>query len=176
MIFSNFLNRVSKFEKEAHSILQTQESSKSRIVGLDQSYQKLTNLNLKQEDLFKQAFTCLEKECYRAAHVMAWAAFMDFIENKLCEDKCVKINRIRQKWNIKTVDDLRDSATEFAIIECVRDIGLCTKTEMKALHGLLNRRNECAHPTDYYPQFNETLGYISEIFQRLEKLIPKTII
>ena len=41
---------------------------------------------------------------------------------------------------------------------------------MKALHGLLNRRNECAHPSDYFPDLNETLGYLSELFQRIEYL------
>jgi hypothetical protein len=44
---------------------------------------------------------------------------------------------------------------------------------MKALHGLLNRRNECAHPSDYFPNFNETLGYLAELFQRVAFLQNK---
>jgi hypothetical protein len=41
---------------------------------------------------------------------------------------------------------------------------------MKALHGLLNRRNECAHPSEYFPDLNQTLGYVSELFSRIEWL------
>lgn len=43
---------------------------------------------------------------------------------------------------------------------------------MKALHGLLNRRNECAHPSEYFPDLNETLGYIGELFKRIKQLQP----
>jgi hypothetical protein len=53
-----------------------------------------------------------------------------------------------------------------------RTISLYNKTTMKALHGLLNKRNECAHPSGYFPDFNETLGFIGELFKRIEKLQP----
>jgi hypothetical protein len=45
-----------------------------------------------------------------------------------------------------------------------------SKSERKAFHGLLNRRNECAHPSDFFPDMNQSLGYISEIVSRLEAL------
>lgn len=51
-----------------------------------------------------------------------------------------------------------------------RRVGIYNKTVMKALQGLLNKRNESAHPSDYFPDMNETLGYMSEIFQRVERL------
>jgi hypothetical protein len=44
------------------------------------------------------------------------------------------------------------------------------KMTQKALHGLLNKRNECAHPSEFYPDLNSSLGYVSEIFQRVELL------
>ncbi len=46
---------------------------------------------------------------------------------------------------------------------------------MKALHGLLNKRNECAHPEDYYPSLNDTLGYLDEIFKRIGMLQSRTL-
>ena len=76
---------------------------------------------------------------------------------------------LRPKWNLSAVEDLRDWG-EFQVIEAGRDARLYSKTVMKALHGLLTRRNECAHPSDYYPDFNQTLGFISELFQRIELL------
>lgn len=41
---------------------------------------------------------------------------------------------------------------------------------MKSLHGLLHRRNQCAHPSDYYPDQNQALGYVGEVFIWLKSL------
>jgi len=92
---------------------------------------------------------------------------MDFLEVKLATN-LVQVNSVRPKWKVKSVEDLRDIGSDFQVIDVLRDVRLCTRTEEKALKGLLNKRNECAHPTDYYPGLNETLGYISEILRRLE--------
>jgi hypothetical protein len=46
---------------------------------------------------------------------------------------------------------------------------------MKALHGLLNKRNECAHPSDFYPDMNGSLGYISELLSRVATLQTETL-
>ena len=35
---------------------------------------------------------------------------------------------------------------EFQLIQAAKKLGLCSNTEMKALHGMINKRNECAHP------------------------------
>jgi hypothetical protein len=70
---------------------------------------------------------------------------------------------------------MREYVNEFQLIEATLDLGLSTKNEVKALHGLLNKRNECAHPSNYYPQLNETLGYVSEVLQRIKTLQPKTL-
>jgi hypothetical protein len=67
---------------------------------------------------------------------------------------------------------LRDWA-DYAVIDAGATAGFYGKTVMKALHGLLNRRNECAHPSDYFPNFNETLGYLAELFQRVAFLQNK---
>jgi len=122
---------------------------------------------VKQDDLLKQSLRCIENELYRAAHVMAWASLMDFLEEKSVSDLNL-LNSIRSNWKIKSVEDLRDIGSDFQIIEAVKELQICTRTEEKALQGLLNRRNECAHPTDYYPKLNESLGYVSEIIQRIE--------
>jgi hypothetical protein len=58
------------------------------------------------------------------------------------------------------------------VIEAGKDAGAYSKTTMKALHGLLNRRNECAHPSEYFPDLNEALGYIGELFKRIKQLQP----
>lgn len=100
---------------------------------------------------------------------------MDFIEEKLGEDGYLKLNQTRSKWNITSASDLREIAPDSHIVDCLNLIGLITKTEEKALKGLLNKRNECAHPSDYYPGLNETLGYISEIIERLRIIQTRQI-
>jgi hypothetical protein len=64
---------------------------------------------------------------------------------------------------------------EFQLIQAAKKLGLCSNTEMKALHGMLNKRNECAHPNDFFPDMNITLGYISELLTRVATLQTKTL-
>jgi hypothetical protein len=161
------------FAAEAHSILGRDESSPSRIVLLERSYKRLASLSLKQDDLLRQSLRCLENELYRAAHVMAWAAFMDFFEMKLASKNFKKLRAARPAWIFAGVEELRESISEFQIIEAARVTGLCQKNEMKALHGLLNKRNECAHPSEFFPGLNDTLGFVTEILTRIETIRKK---
>lgn len=169
------LLKVRAFEQEAHGILSRHEGSRSRVVVLDTTYRQLDKLSLHQDELLRQALRCAEAELYRAAHVMAWAGFMDFLEEKMASDGLKKLNSVRPKWPYTTIEDLRENVNEFQLIESCRDLGLATKNEVKALHGLLNKRNECAHPSNFYPDLNETLGYISEVLRRITTLRPKKL-
>jgi hypothetical protein len=169
----SLLARVATFTGEAHAALGLQESSKSRVVLLEQTYQKLQGLTLRQDELFRQSLRCAENALFRAAHVMGWAGFMDFFQEKLSTKKFKKLKQARSDWKLTTIEDFRDQHSEYAIIEASRDAGLCTRTEMKALHGLLSKRNECAHPSSFFPGLNETLGFISELFQRIQTLNAK---
>ena len=171
-----FLSKAHNFQKEATRILSTHESSSSRTITLEDSYQKLRKLSVKQHSLFSESLECIKSELYRAAHVLAWAAFMDFIEEKLTEDGFYSLSIHRPKWQIKTIEDLRDIGPDYQIIQTLRLVKLCSKTEEKALQGLLSHRNECAHPSNYDPRVNETLGFISEIFQRIKHLQQKSLI
>ena len=169
------LRHCRAFVGEAHAILGHHESSPSRVMLLENSYGKLTTLTLKQDELMRQALRCMENRLYRASHVMAWAGFMDFLEERLGSDGFVKLRAHRPKWMFANVVELRETIVEYQIIDAARDVGLCEKSEAKALQGLLNKRNECAHPSDFYPGINEAVGYFSEILQRIETLRKKTL-
>lgn len=174
-VIRDYVSRVNNFKKEIHEILSVHEDSPSRVVLLDRTYDDLTNLSVKQDELLRQSLRCVESGLFRAAHVMAWAGFMDFIEEKISEDSLVKLKSVRPKWNTKSVEELRESTPEFQIIDVTKDLGLCVKSQVKALHGLLNKRNECAHPNGYFPNLNETLGFVSEIIQRIKQIQPKKV-
>ena len=174
MKLSQLVEKAQHFHAEAVRILSRAETSTLRIITLDQTYREVTSLSIKQDDLFRQALRCIETECYRAAHVMAWAAFVDFIHEKLGEDGYEKLKAARPKWKVTGAQDLRQES-DYQVLEAVEAIGLCKKTERKALHGLLNKRNECAHPEDYYPRLNESLGYVSELLERLKTLSERRL-
>lgn len=171
----SLIARTRAFERQAHEILSHAESAVSRVITLEDSYKKLTGLSIKQDELFRQALRCTEHGLFRAAHVMAWAGFMDFIEEKLSTRKMRKLKAARPNWNYTSMEELREYVSEHQIIEACKDVGLCRKNEVKALLGLLNKRNECAHPSEFYPLLNEALGFISELMQRVENLKPRKI-
>ena len=148
-------------------------TSKSRIITLNQSYSELDKLTVQQDDLIRQALRCVQEELFRAAHVMAWAAFVDYLEEYAAENEFLMLNQARPNWNIIDIEDLKDRFGEHAIIEAMKVAKLITKGQMKDFHGLLSKRNECAHPSGYFPDLNQTLGYISEILSRIKNLQVK---
>lgn len=163
--------KVSAFEWEAHEVLAKHESAKSRVITVDHTRKRLATLSLQQNELFQQALMCIEHGILRAAHVMAWASFMDFLEHKLASDGLVKLRQVRPGLSkYRSIEEIRENVPEFQLIEAARDAGLLSKSETKTLLGLLSKRNECAHPSSYRPTLNESLGYVSELLNRIEQL------
>lgn len=174
-LVKDYVGRVKEFKSATVQILGVHEESPSRIVILDTTYQTLQNLTLQQDELLRQSLRCIESELYRASHVMAWAGFMDFLEGKLVEDNFVSLKSQYPKWNANSIEELRDFVADYQLIEAARVLGLCTRGQMKRIHGLLSRRNECAHPSAYSPGLNESLGYVSEILQFIKQIQPKSV-
>jgi hypothetical protein len=172
----DWLTKAEAFRNEANAILGTHEGAKkSRVIQLEETYDKLSLLNIKQDDLFKQALRCAENELYRAAHVMAWAACEDFIEEKISEDGLIKLRAARAAWKGADIREMAEYVPERQFVDVMQVLGLTTKNETAAFVSLLQKRNECAHPTGYYPDLNQTLGYMSEILMRLKKLAKKKL-
>lgn len=164
----NLRNRAVTFEREAHDIFGKHEGAKSRVFSLVATWKQLRGLSLAQNDLFDEALRAIERGLYRSAHVMAWAGFMDFLEDKLASDGLNKVHSHYPAWSKhKGVEDLRENIPEHQLIDAARTVNLLNKPEAKALHGLLSKRNECAHPSSYGPGLNESLGYVAELLNRL---------
>jgi hypothetical protein len=173
MMFDDILRRAISFQKSAHQILSVDESAPSRVVILDYTYKNLAKLSVSQDELLRQSLRCIENELYRASHILAWTALMDLLENKLASDNFAKLNSVRTKWNITCLDDLRDNCTEFSIVEACKDLKLATKGEMRMLHGFLGKRNLCAHPSNFFPNYNQTIGYFADILSSMNTLQGK---
>ena len=173
-LVNGLLKQISAFQREAHVILAKHESSVSRVVTLDDTITRLDVLSLRQDDLFRQSLRCIEFGIYRAAHVMAWAGFVDCLEEKIASDGLAKVKAKRTKWTkYKDVEELCENVPEQQIIEAARDVGILSKSECKSLLGLLSRRHECAHPSNYSPNLNQSLGYVSELLERSGKIMRK---
>jgi hypothetical protein len=161
--------KIAALEAEAQTILATHEAASARVITLEQSYRELSGLSLDQDELFREALRAVESNLFRAAHVLAWAGFIDYFHNFLLPTHATALQGVQPKWSLTSPEDLRDQA-DYQVIEAAKKGGVYGKTVMKALHGLLNKRNECAHPSPYFPDLNQTLGYISELFGRVRKL------
>jgi hypothetical protein len=163
------LGRLGALETEAQGILAAYEESPARVVTLQASYERLSGLSLDQDELFRESLRAVESGLFRAAHVLAWAGFVDFFHNFLIPTYLSALQATRSSWKLATPEDLRDQS-DFQVIEAGKAAGVYKNTPMKALHGLLNRRNECAHPSEYFPDLNQSLGYLSELFARINWL------
>jgi hypothetical protein len=163
-------DRLGRFNTEARLLLSMVESSSERRYSLDRSYDELKGLSLKQDELFRQALRCVELGVFRAAHVMSWCGFFDCILCLLASDGFLRLKTARPNWQVESSEGLTESYSEHQILEALKPAGIFGKADQKALIGLLSRRNECAHPTDYFPGLNQTLGYISELFDRIVKI------
>ncbi|MEO5921400.1 MAG: hypothetical protein ABIQ01_09695 [Pseudolysinimonas sp.] len=167
-------DRAASFEDEAARLLGTASGTvKSRAVTVEKTYDSIVLLNSKQDGFLRQALRCVSAGLNRAAQIMAWLAMVNLIFEKLSEDKLVALRRERPAWTGADIYEIAETQTEFAIVEILQLVGLATKTEKKNLHGLLSRRNECAHPTNYQPTSNEALGYIDEVINRMRTLQAK---
>jgi len=169
-LLRDYLSRAKSFEREKHLILSRHEAAPSRVILVENTSRRLSGLSLRQEQLFREALGCTEYEFFRAAHVMAWAAFIDFLENKVCSDFLGQLRAARPKWKFKDVEELREKYFEHQILDACDKAGLLRKSEVGRLKGELSKRHACAHPSGYSPDLNETLGYVAGLIRMIEQL------
>jgi hypothetical protein len=107
---------------------------------------------------------------------MAWAAFMDFIEDKLASDNLQAVHGKRPALvKFATTLDLKENVTEHQLIEVANDVKVIRKTEKKALHGLLEEERVRpsnriqAHPERGTRIVAELLNRVPTIDQRSPK-------
>lgn len=162
--------RIKSFLDEAHEILSVHETAPSRTVFLDKTYEELQELSLKQDELLRQALRCIENNLYRASHILAWTAFIDLIDSILASDDFRKLKQARPKWNFSSLEELREEVPEYQIVEVCKELELVNRSEMRVLHGLLGKRNLCAHPSDFFPDYNQTLGYMADILKMIKNV------
>lgn len=165
--------RIEGFANEAKELLGQSEGSYSvRAYNAHDSLARVGKLTFVQADFFRQSIRCVEAGLYRAAFVMAWTAIADLLLI-LGEQKQAKIKVVRPRWKFVDRETLAEEQGDFAIVLALKEAKCVSKADMKSLHGLLHRRNQCSHPSSFFPGANEALGYIHEAISEAEKLVAK---
>ena len=128
----DYRRRAQQFQAEARQIFAKFEESTARVISVQGTRKRIAGLSLQQNELLEQALKCVEFGIYRAAHVMAWSALVDLIEEKLASDGLVKIKTARPAWSkFATMEDIRENLPEYQLVEVTRDVGLMSKSEVK---------------------------------------------
>jgi hypothetical protein len=100
---------------------------------------------------------------------------MDVFDQNLASDGLAAVAAAYPKWKTNTLEDLREDVNEFSRIDAGKKIGLLTKGQHKTMHGYLHTRNQAAHPTDFDPGINETLGYIEALLKLVAVIEAKSL-
>lgn len=162
MSIEELLQRVNNFHSECSSLLGKHEDAlATRVFHARQTLERVNTLSFEQSDALKQAVRCVESGLFKAAFVIAWTAPADLLLG-LGERKKAEIKVVRPKWEYHDKTSLSETQSDYAIIEALKEGKVIGKSDMKTLHGLLHRRNQCAHPSQVHPDANAALGYISE--------------
>lgn len=161
-----FVHSVRALEAEARRLLDRHEEVRARMVALEPLRKRLDELCPEQNVLLQDSLRALEAGLFRPAHVLSWGGFIDL----LCE--FLPIDEVKRRypgWHIESIEDLH-TQKEYQLIDAGKKLGLYNQAAANTLRGLLNDRNQLAHGSGYFPDLNETLGFLSKLFRVIEDL------
>jgi hypothetical protein len=161
------IDEVGALERDHNAVLANVQRSKARAATVEATLSAISTLSPRQSDLLTEAALAVKYQLYRSATVASFAAVVDALHQRIDRKGHVAIIAAARKWKLATVDDLQEYANH-QVAEAARDAATISKAQMKSVHGLLHRRNQCAHPTGYSPTLDEALGFISEALALIE--------
>ena len=166
-----FIDGLRALQEEHQLIAATAQASRSRTASIEVTLKSIHALSAKQDELLKEAAAAAGHGLYRSAHVAAFAALVDALYERVDRVGLLQsVANARPKWSLSVVEDLQEYS-DFQVGEVCREAGVITKAQLKTFHGLLHRRNQCAHPTGYQPGLDQTLGFLSEVIALLASLM-----
>lgn len=163
----SILDTLSDLEADHRRIASTVQASKSRAASVEVTLKRVQSLSSKQSALMDESAKAAAYALYRSAHVAAFAALADALHVRI--DRLGKLAALtaNRKWKLAQIEDLQDYS-DYQVAEAAKEVGALTKTQMRTFHGLLHLRNQCAHPTGYDPDLDQTLGYLSSTLKELD--------
>lgn len=161
-LLRDVLDRLEALRQDHVRIASQAQGSRSRTASVEVTLRSIDALSTRQAELLKEAALAASYGLYRPAHVAGFAALVDALHQRA--DRLGQLGSIttkRPKWELVTVDDLQEYS-DYQVGDACKDAGVITRNQTKSFHGLLHRRNQCAHPTGYSPSLDETLGFLTE--------------
>lgn len=148
------------------------EAVASRAYNAHDALERVSKLSFEQADSLKQAVRSVEAGLNKAAFVLSWIALADLML-EVAVAKIAEVKLARPKWKYTDKTSLAEDHGDYAIAQALKEAGVISKSEMKTLHGLLHRRNQCAHRSDVFPTANEALGFVDEALPSARALLAK---
>lgn len=144
------------------------QSSRSRAASVEVTLRSIQALSTRQADLLKEAALAASYGLHRPAHVAGFAALVDALHQRVDRlGQLSAVATVRPKWKLGSTDDLQEYS-DFQVGDACKEAGVITRNHAKSFHGLLHRRNQCAHPTGYAPGLDETLGFLTEALNLID--------
>jgi hypothetical protein len=158
-----FLKTVVTLETDSRHLLLTYELIQSRVKSLEPILERLDELNLEQSLLLHESVLAAQAGLFRASHVLAWIDFSDYLSKLVAPDT-------GSNSSPDSVDDEPRRPKDIALINIGRRLRLYNEATKKVLEGLLNDRNQCAHPSEYNPNLNDTMTFLGRLIGVMEAL------
>lgn len=164
MDIPEFVRSVEALEAETRRLLGKYKEIQARMLAVRQLRDRLDTLNLNDNVLLSDSLYAVEAGLFRPAYVLSWGGFIDF----LCASLPInEVNSHYPNWHVETEEDLH-LIKEFQLIDAGKKLGLLNSTVANTLRGLLNDRNQLAHGSGFFPDLNETLGFLNKLFRVIE--------
>ena len=160
-LLRDLVSELVSLEADHRKITRTVQYSRARAATVEETLRMIAKGSPLQAELLSEAAKAVQAGLYRSAIVAAFAAATDSLLTRI-ERRGVSIVFATQTWSASTVEELRETHSEYRIAEAAKQARVITKTQMKTYHGLLHRRNRAAHPTGFTPSMDEALGFANE--------------
>ena len=166
MEIADWATRAINARRAAHRALARHERAASRVVLLEDLSKSLSGTPVDLQDYFSEAISCLERQLYRSAIVLAWADYFHVFSETLFRKHEAEIRTARPKWGFKDLLELREAVGESHLLIVAKDVKFISKAQLRIFDGQLSQRNQCAHPTLYRPSMNEAIGYVDTMIRQ----------
>ena len=166
-LLRDLVDEVTALDADHRTVVGAVAKTKARAATVEAALHTIHGLTTRQTDLLTEAALAIRFGLYRSAFVSAFAAVADELTERIDRKGHLATIAAARRWKLTTVEDLQDQS-DFNVAEAAKDATTISKAQMKSFHGLLHRRNQCAHPSGYTPTLDEALGYVSEVVRLID--------
>lgn len=124
---------------------------------------EVANLSAISATEFMAAHLALHHRLFRAAHVSAWNGYVAQALICMASDDFRALRAIRPKWDELSIPDVAMRTAGRTLIDLLVELELIGVEQEFGLAELMQRRNDCAHPSGVNPTLEEAQFYLDEV-------------